>query len=212
MRIEELDYLLLFLSSFLALFFTVFQAFLEISITIIYFIPLLILGAVLPIYIGYIRGALIYESVPERVRGWMYLILGVPFYLFSTVGRTFGLGLFKVSGISLQAIIRVNLVTMVLVTVFLLWLMFKHHKIVRRLFYIYGYKISKPEGKAILFTSLTAMLLGIFGYYIAIYASENNIFLWVAITIFIIVLCLGESASRKKLSLNLRNPDSRTVS
>jgi len=47
-------------------------------------IPLLFLGIVIPFYIGYVRGAIsigfINRSVVERMRGWVYLIMGVSGY------------------------------------------------------------------------------------------------------------------------------------
>lgn len=206
MKIEELDNLLLFLSSFLALFFTVFQLFLNTAMTIIYFAPLLVLGAILPIYVGYIRGALIYDSVPERVRGWVYFILGVPFYLFATVGRAIGLGLLNVNGISLLTVLLLNVIIMILIMATLLILIFKHNVIVRTLFHICGHKVSNQEDKAILRTSLTAMLLGIVGYYLVISATETNIFSLVAIIVFVIVFYLGESSSQKKLFAESKKP------
>lgn len=45
-------------------------------------IPFLLIGIFFPFYISYIRGAITLDKIEERVRGWVYLIIG----MFSYVG------------------------------------------------------------------------------------------------------------------------------
>lgn len=43
-------------------------------------VPFILLGMLLPIIVGYKRGAIEMDSVEERVRGWIYLIIGMASY------------------------------------------------------------------------------------------------------------------------------------
>ena len=80
-RMGKLDSLLLYLTSLFGLLFSLIQA-LGFGIEgVIRLIPLLFSGMFLPIYFGYVRGALMTDSLEERIRGWLYLICGIPFYL-----------------------------------------------------------------------------------------------------------------------------------
>ena len=80
MKIGKVDSFLLYLTSLFGLLYSLAQFFLSTIEDIIYFIPLLVPGLILPIYFGYCRGAL-GDSAEDRVRGWLYLIVGAPFYI-----------------------------------------------------------------------------------------------------------------------------------
>lgn len=80
MRLGKVDSFLLYLTSLFGFLYSLAQFFLSTVEDIIYFIPLLIPGLILPIYFGYCRGAL-KDSAEDRVRGWLYLIVGAPFYV-----------------------------------------------------------------------------------------------------------------------------------
>jgi len=43
-------------------------------------IPFLLLGIALPFYVGYMRGAIEKDSIGERIRGWIYLVIGTMSY------------------------------------------------------------------------------------------------------------------------------------
>lgn len=83
---DKLDDAFLFIVSFIGLLITIIQA----SIfgtdvkSLVEILPLLILGMGIPLYIGYFRGAIsiapVNDSVAERMRGWIYLIMGVSGY------------------------------------------------------------------------------------------------------------------------------------
>jgi hypothetical protein len=78
-REGKLDEAFLFIISIIGLLFTIVQVYLNQLNGIIQLIPLLILGVAFPFYIGFIRGA-IQDSIVERLRGWIYLIVGVSAY------------------------------------------------------------------------------------------------------------------------------------
>jgi len=46
-----------------------------------YILPLMLIMLVMPLYVGYIRGAITKDNVVERARGWTYLVVGVITYL-----------------------------------------------------------------------------------------------------------------------------------
>jgi len=85
-RLSKLDDAFLFIVSFVGLLITIVQA----SIfganvkSLLEILPLLFLGMGIPLYIGYFRGAIsiapVNHSVAERMRGWIYLIMGVGGY------------------------------------------------------------------------------------------------------------------------------------
>jgi len=75
---ESLDTALLFFSSSISLLFTLISIFF--GELLFKFLPILFLGWVMPVYIGFVRGCLIFDSVEERVRGWIYLIAGAGMY------------------------------------------------------------------------------------------------------------------------------------
>jgi len=78
---ERLDEFFLFITSVLGLFFSWLYTLLGYREIVYGFLPLLIIGVVIPIYIGYVRGAILLDTLEERVRGWIYFLYGVTFYL-----------------------------------------------------------------------------------------------------------------------------------
>lgn len=69
---NNLDNALLFFTSSFGIVFGFFQVLLGDIDVLIFFIPLYLLGWFMPMYIGYIRGNLVFDSTYERVRGWIY--------------------------------------------------------------------------------------------------------------------------------------------
>ena len=43
-------------------------------------IPFYLFGIFLPFYVGYMRGAIEYDSIHERIRGWIYFVIGTSSY------------------------------------------------------------------------------------------------------------------------------------
>lgn len=82
----KIDTLLLFLSSSISITFAIGNAILGVE-WVAYFLPLIFLGWFMPVYIGYIRGAIIPVQYPvtERIRGWIYLIAGAGTYFINPI-------------------------------------------------------------------------------------------------------------------------------
>ena len=77
---DKLDRLLLSATSLLGLIFGISQIIIGGMDSLIFFIPFIILIWLWPIYIGYIRGAIVLDHILERFRGWIYLIGGIFIY------------------------------------------------------------------------------------------------------------------------------------
>lgn len=78
--LDRLDDAFLFVLGVVGLLFTIIQVYQRADLTSFAKIsPLLVLGVALPFYVGYIRGA-IRNSLIERLRGWIYLVVGVSAY------------------------------------------------------------------------------------------------------------------------------------
>lgn len=88
-KIERLDTAFLFIISLVGLLFTIMQVATEGLTGLLEILPLLILGVALPFYIGYVRGTLEINSLIERVRGWVFLTVGVIAY-FAFFIESFG--------------------------------------------------------------------------------------------------------------------------
>jgi len=83
LRVGKLDSALLFLSSTVGLIFAVIRAAINPSASIVTAIPLIVLGIVLPFYYGYVRGALVRSSTVDRIRGWVFFLVGLGAYGYS---------------------------------------------------------------------------------------------------------------------------------
>ena len=73
---DKMDYLLLHLSSLIGIIFIFFQTLIGGIKSLILFFPLTVFIVILPVYIGFVRGAIFLDLVIERVRGWIFLIVG----------------------------------------------------------------------------------------------------------------------------------------
>ena len=82
---ERFDEFFLFITSVLGLAFSLLYSMLGYREIIYGFLPLLIIGVVIPIYIGYVRGAILLDMLEERVRGWIYFLIGVICYTTFTI-------------------------------------------------------------------------------------------------------------------------------
>ncbi len=80
-RVDKLDSLFLFILEVLAFVFSLTIVVFEPKQTGIFFIPLFIL-IFFPIYIGYIRGAIIDNSPTERIMGWILFLFGIATYIY----------------------------------------------------------------------------------------------------------------------------------
>src|SRR3989442_10439338 len=78
-RRDKLDDALLFIMGSVGILFGLFQAFLRPTTLPQFIIPVGLLAWVLPFYYGYVRGA-VRDSVADRYRGWIFLVLGSSLY------------------------------------------------------------------------------------------------------------------------------------
>jgi len=85
MKMQNLDQLFLFLTSILGLFFSLIYILFERIETVVGFLPILILGLFIPVYIGYIRGAILIDNLEERIKGWIYFVYGIIVYITEVV-------------------------------------------------------------------------------------------------------------------------------
>lgn len=84
LKIGKLDSTLLFLCSSLSFLFGLIQTIIGANQALLQFSPLLVIGWVLPFYFGYLKGAILDNSVIERVMGWIFLVFGLSIYLSFT--------------------------------------------------------------------------------------------------------------------------------
>jgi hypothetical protein len=83
-RVDKLDEAFLFLISLTSVIFMIIQAFSGGITFVIYSMPLLVVGVVIPFYYGYWRGAL-EDSAIMRARGWAFLLSGIFGYIAAVI-------------------------------------------------------------------------------------------------------------------------------
>lgn len=89
-RLTALDAALLFFSSFLAFAYVTIFVLLDVpAVGVIESLPIIITGVLLPLYVGYMRGAVQQDSLLERMRGWIYLLVGSGMYTIQFVFSQF---------------------------------------------------------------------------------------------------------------------------
>lgn len=123
-------------------------------------VPLLFFVVFLPLYIGYWRGALTKHSIIERVRGWIYLIIGVTTYISSVV-------LFFILLISP---LLIGIIFIVGVIIFILYITIFSNSIVKTLFNICGQKTRTNKDRIIIFRTYVASI----AYFISFYTLVTS--------------------------------------
>jgi len=86
-RLERLDSALLYACALVGVIFSALQYLYLGWEACVMFVSVLVLACVFPFYIGYIRGAIKFDSVTERVRGWLYLYAGSVIYPFYVIDQ-----------------------------------------------------------------------------------------------------------------------------
>jgi hypothetical protein len=89
MRLGKLDSALLFLSSSVGLIFAITQSLAKPPGSLSLFAPVFFLGWILPFYYGYVKGALVRDSIVDRYRGWIYFITGLGMYFVVATTQPF---------------------------------------------------------------------------------------------------------------------------
>ena len=77
---NRLDSLLLHTSTLLGIILALSQTMINPKFLIKSFVPLFLFIWLIPVYIGYIKGAIVYDLISERLRGWIYLLEGTLVY------------------------------------------------------------------------------------------------------------------------------------
>jgi len=79
-HLERLDNAFLFALSFVGLIVSFIQVTMRDLSLIVESIPFIAVGIVLPFYVGYLRGAIEIDTLNERMRGWIYFVIGIGSY------------------------------------------------------------------------------------------------------------------------------------
>src|SRR5438445_13691484 len=83
MRVGKLDSALLFLSSTTGIIFAIIRLITPSDVGILSSIPLILFGVISPFYYGYVQGAIVHNSAIDRVRGWIFFLIGLGSYLYN---------------------------------------------------------------------------------------------------------------------------------
>jgi hypothetical protein len=157
MRIGKMDSFLLYLTSLFGFLYSLTQFFFSSIEDILYFIPLLIPGLILPVYFGYYRGAL-RDSAEDRIRGWVYLMVGTPFYSIQFLSSFIQKHIEQYVSISVTRIVPILLAFLI---GFLIGMFGSTmgQKLERFTFYLCGKESSFATKKMMSQTSLSALFL-----------------------------------------------------
>lgn len=82
-RPEKLDDLFLFSLSSVSWFFVIIQYMIS-SVAFLFLLPLITLGIIIPLYVGFFRGALRNSNI-YRIKGWIHFFVGLGMYFIFTV-------------------------------------------------------------------------------------------------------------------------------
>jgi hypothetical protein len=85
MKVERFDNAFLFALGSTGLVISLLQVVMKDLNAVVEAIPFLLLGIVFPFYIGFLRGAIEVDSNEERLRGWIYFLIGTSYYFGSFV-------------------------------------------------------------------------------------------------------------------------------
>jgi hypothetical protein len=195
-RVDKLDEAFLFLISLTSVIFMMVQAFSGGITFVLYSMPLLVVGVVVPFYYGYWRGAL-EDSAIMRARGWAFLLSGVFGYITTVILYNIGeLGPVVLAGSSVLFF-------------FLLWPLFYllMDRILNRIFELCNKEISLLDERIAISTMTTGFSLAIFlcSQTILFYEILPHISISIGSLVFLFLMCyfflgiLFELDSRKML-------------
>lgn len=160
-RMERLDEFFLFITSVLGLFFSWLYTLLGYREIIYGFLPLLIIGVVIPIYIGYVRGAILLDMLEERVRGWIYFLYGVTYYVTSSA--LFGVNkLLQILNVEFEPLSGLIILTGGLLIGFFLSRGKLYNWFCRNIFKAFNHKMTKLQDKIYDDTSSSAYHISLF--------------------------------------------------
>jgi hypothetical protein len=195
-KLEKLDNAFLFAIGLVGLLFTIVQTLKNGKIGLIEISPLLILGIVVPFYVGYVRGAIEYNSTIERIRGWVYFAIGVISY-FAFSLESFGVSMDV--GLWLYFI----LVSFGILSVRFLEKWFsKFFNLKRRNSNFYSFYGTAVAGVALAFSSRIAII--IFGELYPNFQYSSSLILEIFVTYVVLLSALAiEKISRQVINADL---------
>lgn len=203
-KMDRLDRLLLNATSLLGLIFGISQVIIGGMDSLIFFIPFIILIWLWPIYIGYIRGAIVFDHILERFRGWIYFIGGIFIYgCFSSVYY------FRIKPrIDLSNLEYIYIVIFVLLIIGFIFYLDKKY------FDFFNYQLSENDKKILSRTYVNLITIGIIStlYLIALNAITENsqeffsvpMYIAIGFGIYLIILVLIFENSNKKLLKDIK--------
>lgn len=203
LRLAKLDSALLFFSSSLSLAFGVGYGLLGLK-WLQYYLPMLLLGWIMPIYVGYVRGSLLKESVEERIRGWIYFVVGLGFYTTSPL-------LSALVGYFVELNIYLSLTLGILSAIFSFILGFYSSEVICNIFRIQRKDLKKEVRQAIRETSFAALFLTIMLSFIStidwskfynkldLMTYIGDTFIIIMLFVIFVVAILSEKKARKLL-------------
>lgn len=174
---ESFDEFFLFITSALGFFFSFTYTLLGYREVVYGFLPLLIIGLVIPIYIGYVRGAILLDMLEERVRGWIYFLCGVFVYIASSI--LFIVDKLLMLSVGFETFSRFFIFGGSLLIGYFISSKRLHRWFCRNVFEAFNHKMTKLTDKIYTDTSSSALLIGLFLYISFILSLSETFDLWV---------------------------------
>lgn len=205
-KIEKLDNALLFCLASMG----IITSFIEINKNdfsqLIAAIPFLLLGIVIPFFIGYVRGSISKNNFEERIRGWIYFFVG----LFSYVGFYISFRLSNFTYIIRESMfLAAVIVGLIFANEFVKWAR-KEFSLKSRLS---SYSFSATSFGALIFAFSSSFTVGFLTDLINNLSKMKSIssdfvisaFFWFTIILFsVLLLVIFETASRYAIEPNVR--------
>jgi hypothetical protein len=206
-KAESLDNGLLFALGLVTFVITLLQINMDDPTQVIEAIPFIVLGIVLPFVVGYLRGAIEFDSVEERLRGWIYFLIGTfSYFAFFATFRIRNYGYAVTESVFIFILICGTVTTYLLL------------KWAKRIFNIQNLSVQYAYSATILGAATCAWLLrtliSIFldfqgrNVYELITTDYASLPFWISISLFsfsIVVVCEKASGNALKRKLQLPN-------
>jgi hypothetical protein len=207
-KLDNLDNALLFAIGSVTLIITFLQINLNDLTQVIEAIPFVILGIILPFVVGYLRGSIEFDTIEERVRGWIYFFIGI----FSYFGFFFVFRLKQLPYIITETLFIIILVIGMVVTfLFIKWsnrIFGVENKATK---YAYSGTILGAMVSAFLLRFIAGMYLDIQGHDLFTFVSGNylNLILFITIGLFSFsIVMIFEKGSAYSLKVKIENSKS----
>lgn len=204
-RVNNLDMALLYTSTLISLFFALLNSLFG-TYLLITFLPLLSVGLIIPIWVGFVKGSITLDRPEERTIGWIYLIIGTSTYVC----------LFIISMIGTSTIIRDYVkntwIQVIIYLIFILILIFVFTKLViyllkntfkisNRIFKICGKQLKNEKSYSAIFASVMYSCMASFVVSLSLYVFMTKELDWpqaiLSILIFILLFIITFLRARR---------------